>query len=778
MKGFHVIFFFKSHIISALAVLCFLTLIPLIAAGQETPLDIYIKSISLTSDASNLFVLYENGEVAVYNIGNARQPKFITQKRATEPQNPDAATISQNGDFYVLFDTDTKLTRIAVYKVEAFLNNAEDREIRPFVLYTVAGGQVWDAFSTDGSKLYVSSSLSDTVSILDLNSQQQKIIPVGKSPSRLVIAQENDELYVLNSGSNDVSVIDLKQEVVIRRIPVGKQPNAFLYQPASRRLFVVNTNANSVSVIDTTTKKLVKEIRVGSVPFYITQRQRDNSVFVANNGDGTISAISSDLQIHTIPTASSAYFPSAPISLFYSQEIDKLLIVNLTTREISVVDPSTRSELVNGKIEGVLHRLLGSRNEKSDSVVFILSNDGDGIQIFDMKTGSSSYIPEGKDEKKRQRFFSTPQAIVVDEGDNRIFVTNLGSGTITVIDGATQKPLSLIQVGPAPQTLAYNTKTKKLYVADVVDNTVRVIDTTITPYVAKAIEVGGMPRTLTINERTNRVYVSLSEAEIVGVIDGVSDKLLTKINLGKNSVFPLVSTDDEERNIIYVANYGGDTVSVINGETNKVIKDIKVGSRPIFIRFFPELRRIYVTVEGEQKIVIIDPERQEVVDSLQIAGVPYRIFRDRETNFVYISHRREDIVTVIRSSPGDLKNNQIIQETRMPFWGETDTIYKIVGFNMNMELGYFVQAQRHQIVIAKIFRNPDGGIMSFGWFGTINQDGNFTSSETPKEEKERVTTFRDYFKNRELFIGIVIFIILLAIIVIVWYRKKVNTQQI
>ena len=71
---------------------------------------------------------------------------------------------------------------------------------------------------------------------------------------------------------------------------------------------------------------------------------------------------------------------------------------------------------------------------------------------------------------------SVPMAAAVNEVTNRIYVVNYASSDVTVIDGASNRPIATVKVGLWPQQIAINTKTNMIYVVNTHANSVSVID--------------------------------------------------------------------------------------------------------------------------------------------------------------------------------------------------------------------------------------------------------------------------------------------------------------
>src|SRR3989304_1762684 len=93
--------------------------------------------------------------------------------------------------------------------------------------------------------------------------------------------------------------------------------------------------------------------------------------------------------------------------------------------------------------------------------------------------------------------------IAVDPQTNKVYVTNFKSTTVTVIDGTTNTPLSVINVGRTPYGLGINTDTKLLYVALEYNDTLVIVNTT-TNEIIKNIDIV-KPYDIAVNSKTNKV---------------------------------------------------------------------------------------------------------------------------------------------------------------------------------------------------------------------------------------------------------------------------------
>lgn len=91
-------------------------------------------------------------------------------------------------------------------------------------------------FGPGGSWAYVSNSQGGTVSAINVESGETKVIRTGDRPEESVLSQDGRELYVVNRDSNNITVIDTAKQQAIANIPVGKGPVRAALAPDGRTL--------------------------------------------------------------------------------------------------------------------------------------------------------------------------------------------------------------------------------------------------------------------------------------------------------------------------------------------------------------------------------------------------------------------------------------------------------------------------------------------------------------------------------------------------------------
>jgi YVTN family beta-propeller protein len=146
------------------------------------------------------------------------------------------------------------------------------------------------AISQDGSSAYALLNQNDTLTQINLNTNQQGTqIRVGNAPHSIVINSAGTTAYVSNEGgraatasdfqiysagteivadpvvgaavTGTVSVVDLSSLTVTANISTGLHPTGMAFY--GKYLLVTNTYSDTISVIDTTTNVVVRTINLG-----------------------------------------------------------------------------------------------------------------------------------------------------------------------------------------------------------------------------------------------------------------------------------------------------------------------------------------------------------------------------------------------------------------------------------------------------------------------------------------------------------------------------------
>src|SRR5579883_701726 len=140
------------------------------------------------------------------------------------------------------------------------------------------------------AKAYVSSQRDDEVLAVDIVTKAVTRIPVGDQPNKILLSPNQNLLYVANGNSDTVSVIDTNSDKVIKTISLsrpgdkykGANPNSLALSPNEDKLYVTLGVENAVAVVNLDTERVAGRIPTGWYPNSVSVSQDGRRLYVIN----------------------------------------------------------------------------------------------------------------------------------------------------------------------------------------------------------------------------------------------------------------------------------------------------------------------------------------------------------------------------------------------------------------------------------------------------------------------------------------------------------------
>jgi PQQ-dependent catabolism-associated beta-propeller protein len=243
-----------------------------------------------------------------------------------------------------------------------------------------------------------------------------------------------------------------------------------------------------------------------------------------------------------------------------------------------------------------------------------------------------------------------------------VYVSNEGSGDMTVIDPDKPEPLATIPLGKRPRGI--HAAPGFIYVAlsgspsappgvdestlpppDKSADGIGVFDLQQQKIVRKLFG-GSDPEQFALSRDNKRIYVSNEDAAGVSIIDLSEGKVLGNIKTGEEPEGVTLSPDGR---FVFVTSEDEGTVAVIDVAAGKTIKTIKVGRRPRSVAFLPDGSRAFVTNENDAAVTVLDVARLDAVRSIPLEpGMkPMGTAMSRDGSKLYVSTGRGKKVAII-----------------------------------------------------------------------------------------------------------------------------------
>jgi YVTN family beta-propeller protein len=320
---------------------------------------------------------------------------------------------------------------------------------------------------------------------------------------------------------------------------------------------------------------------------------------------------------------------------------------------------------------------------------------------------------------------SEPYWIAYDSSNGYLYVANVDSDSLTVIDGATDAVVvPSIVVGDTPVAVAYDPSNGFLYVANYWSANLTVINGATDTVVEPSIEVGSNPDAVAFDPSNGYLYVTNAGSNNVTVINGATDTVvLPSIGVGTD---PFAIAFGPSNGHLYVANLQSDDVTVIDGATDTVVKpSIGVGVAPVAVAFDPSNGYLYVANSGSNNVTVIDGATGTVViPSIGVESEPYGIAFDSSSGYLYVTNFQSDNVTVIDGATGTVV---------IPSIGVGSEPY---GITFDPSNGYLYVANSGANNVTAIDGN---GLMTSDWKAAPDYSITFAQTGLPSSTRWSVT---------------------------------------
>jgi len=371
------------------------------------------------------------------------------------------------------------------------------------------------------------------------------------SPSGLVVAPDGDTLYIAAHGADQLLVFDTASGEVMRSLPLAGRPHDVAISRDGATLAVTCSETDEVHLLDAATLEITETRATGREPFGVALGDAGaGGIFVADGGSQTVSLLPMTVEdgLGTIRLSAGLQ----PYAVDLSDDGRLLAVANrlaraptpleVPTSEITLIDPvggrvtdrrvlssAHMSEGVAVASDGsfVLASIIRVRNLipitqvsrgalMNSAVAFVDTRPGGRVTQFPLDTVNT--------------YFSDPSGVVLTPDDRLAFVAASGADVVTVLDveamravvagaddralddladdlGAHEKyVLARIPTGANPRAMAMAPDGRFVYVAERLDDTIAVIDTSELR-VTRRIDLGG-PKEMTPERRGERVFAS------------------------------------------------------------------------------------------------------------------------------------------------------------------------------------------------------------------------------------------------------------------------------
>ena len=354
--------------------------------------------------------------------------------------------------------------------------------------------------SPDGRLLFVVCQDSDEVRVVDVQSSRVTgSVAVGHMPRGIALSPDGRQVYVANAWSDTVSVIDVAALQVVQTLATGSEPSGVVSDREGTTLYVANRLSGDVSVIDLKSGQETKRLLAGRGASYLALSPDGKWIYCT----------------HIYPN------PGA----FRSQPNSEITVIDTERQTVVERKPLHNVAGVFHVAVSADGRLGVAAQLRPKNLIPLAHVEhgwafGDSLTLFGDDVGGTVQIPIDE----LDRYYALPWGVAITPDKSKIFLTTAGSQSVTVIDvpsllkavHARRQPFvndlsasadyvqTRIPVGHNPRGVLLSPDGKRLYVANRLDDNLAVIDTA-TEKVISTIDLGG-PKNVDALRRGERLF--------------------------------------------------------------------------------------------------------------------------------------------------------------------------------------------------------------------------------------------------------------------------------
>jgi DNA-binding beta-propeller fold protein YncE len=495
---------------------------------------------------------------------------------------------------------------------------------------TVGNGPGNPAIDLATNTIYVNNFSDGTVSVINGNTcnagdtagcAQTHTIPVGPAPAAVAVDQTTDTVYVPDMSNGTVSVIRGATCNSVDTSGCGQTPatisgvginlSAVAIDEKSDTVYVSggptgsDQNLGSVALIDGATcnganhsgcDQTPQTTPVGSNPIWVTEDPATDTVYVLNQEDSDLSVIDAATcnaattdGCVAVPPALTMGFIGGTVEV--DQTTNTIYATSQATNSVSVLDGAhcnahhTEGCARSARATTVGTAPQGMAVDQSTNTVYAGNRTDDDLSVIDTTKCNAG---EGSACGAAWPTVATgvwPQAVAFDGRTDTAYTANVGENfnggdTVSAIDGAScnsraqsgcGKSPADVTVGNIPFALGVDEATNTIYVANIADGTVSVIngatcngtDHSGCGQTPPAITVGPGPAAIAVDDSTDTIYVANNWTDTVSVINGATCNGVVHYGCSQTPATitvgnaPLATAVDQRTHTLYVETSAG-----------------------------------------------------------------------------------------------------------------------------------------------------------------------------------------------------------------------------
>jgi YVTN family beta-propeller protein len=303
----------------------------------------------------------------------------------------------------------------------------------------------------------------------------------------VALTSDGRTLVVSNMLNNTVSFIEVTIPAaasLIREIEVGPDPRGVALTPDSSRALVVLRGSRSLAVVDVQQRALSAVIPLDGALAYNVVSDRNDRALVSLQGSSEIVEVNLDtlditqrIAVPTGPAGLALWGDFLYVSHFWTGDVSLVYLPRSEVVSVVSTGPDTGiSQSLDIDVQRGLAYLPQTRSNAGNTALTFDTTVFPVVNIVDLR--GLTLLPRQRiDLSTSDRPVNMPFTAVVDRFRNWLYIANAGSHDVSVIDLNTGLARGNITVGANPRGLLLNRDNTFLFVHNVIDGTLTIVET-------------------------------------------------------------------------------------------------------------------------------------------------------------------------------------------------------------------------------------------------------------------------------------------------------------
>jgi YVTN family beta-propeller protein len=240
--------------------------------------------------------------------------------------------------------------------------------------------------------------------------------------------------------------------------------------------------------------------------------------------------------------------------------------------------------------------------------------------------------------------------------DSTLAVVARGDGVLNLyrVRGAYPQLTTSIPIGKAPGEMCLDPNHRRIFVSNVGDKNIAVVDLQSRSVVANFADPGiASPDGCVVSPDSKKLYVADQKNDVVFVFSTDSKQLLKKIAVGKEPRRLIFSPDGKR---VLVSNAESNNLSVIDPATDAVVNTIKTATEPRSMAFSPDGKTLAVSIVVDDCTSFYDANTLEFKQQIGVGQSPQKVIFSPDGKLLFVMGKLRDEVSVVRI---DEKGNRV-----------------------------------------------------------------------------------------------------------------------